>query len=253
MRTRKFLFQFRSTKRLVIGALRQGWYRTVRIPAGHIAWFLWSHTNVDDRILSRKNGVRTLQSLSLAEVPPSSIKRFVQDKDVQRKFMIWHGDWDLRAQPIQEHYRYKLMSDLWQHRDQLESSNTYREMVQKIEKNQPVARINKGLLMDTPEKVKDYLEGQIRIFHSLNTEGFRAELAEDELNVAITRDGQLVKANAGRKRLIAAQILDMDSIPVRIAYVHSHWLHRHRRPGESRARALQRAILEAQHQASQEC
>lgn len=253
MKKHKFVFRLRSVKRSMIGALRQGWYRAVRIPAGHLAWFLWSHTNVDDRILSRKNGARALQSFSLVDVPPSSVKRFVQDRDVQRKFMIWRGDWDLRAAPIEEHYRYKMMSDLWRHRNQLESSDTYREMVWKIEQNQPIARLNKGLLMDTPGRVHAYLEDQVRIFHSLATEGFRPELAVDELNVAIARDGQLVKANAGRKRLISAQILGMDSIPVRIAYVHSHWLYQHRQPGESRETALRRAILEAEQEARRDC
>jgi len=52
----------------------------------------------------------------------------------------------------------------------------------------------------------------------------------------------MVKANAGRKRLIAAQIMGLPTIPVRIAYIHQNWLARHQTKGLSRSQALNKAI-----------
>lgn len=94
--------------------------------------------------------------MTLIEVDPERVSRFVQDTDVQRKIMLWDGDWDLRSRPLSEHYRYRPTNDLWQH-----------------------------------------------------------------------RDSRLIKANVDRKRLIAAQTLNLSKISVRIAHVHQLQVKQH--------------------------
>lgn len=227
-------------------AIRNVWYSAVRIPAGQLAWVLWQSSSfVSDRVLSRRNGIRIFGDQTLVEVPPDYIERFVRNEDVQRKFLIWPGDWDKRTCRMTEHDRYKPMQDLWQHRDHVEESESYHHLMRKIENNEPLARVNKNLLVDTPEKVKEFLLGQLAVFYSLASEGYNPDLADDELNVAITRNGSMVKANGGRKRLSAAQILGLPSIPVRIAYVHKDWINQHQGKGLSRAKALKQAISSA--------
>lgn len=246
MLLKRLSFGIRSAKYRTSQYIRTIWYRVVRIPAGQLAWLLWDSSDLlSDKVLSRRNGIRVLGDLTLVEVRPGSIQDFVLDNDVERKFLIWSGDWDHRVRPIQEHYRYEPMVDLWRHRDQVEQSKSYRDMIHRIDNNQPLSRINKGILIDTPAKARKHLEKELEIFYSLETEGYNPELADDELNVAIARDGSMVKANGGRKRLIAAQILDLPSIPVRIAYIHKNWLARHQTGNLGRSEALKLAVSKA--------
>lgn len=183
--------------------------------------------------------------MTLVEVNPERVSHFVLDADVQRKIMLWPGDWDCRARPLSEHYRYRLMADLWQHQDDLPASQEYHNLINKLNQGKTITRINKGQLIDTPEKALLFLESQLDIFFSLKKFGFRPELAQDELSIAIARDGRFIKANAGRKRLIAAQILKLPKIPVRIAYVHHQWFEKHHSLGNSRENSLREAILAA--------
>lgn len=239
-------FRLRTLKHTSSRVIRHAWYRAIRIPAGQLAWALWQSSRlVSDRTLSRRNGIRILGDLTLADVPPDCIERFVRDDDVKRKFLIWPGDWDQRTRPMTEHYRYGPMQDLWQHRDHIEYSESYHDLIRRIENNSPLARVNKNILVDTPEKAEKHLLNQLEIFYSLAAEGYNPELADDELNVAIDRNGSLIKANGGRKRLIAAQILSLPTIPVRIAYVHKDWLTKHQTTGLNRSQALRRAISSA--------
>jgi len=151
-------FRIRTFKHTSSRVIRHAWYQTIRIPAGQLAWTLWQSSRlVSDRMLSRRNGIRILGDLTLADVPPDCIQRCVRDDDVKRKFLIWPGDWDQRTRPMAEHYRYGPMQDLWQHRDQIENSESYHDLVQRIERKQPLARVNKSILVDTPDKAKEHL------------------------------------------------------------------------------------------------
>ena len=246
MLSQRFSFKLRAYKHKSSKAIRNWWYAIIRIPAGQLAWVLWrSSPLISDRILSRRNGIRVFGHLTFVEIPPNSIKRFVLDEDVKRKFMIWPGGWDERARLLKEHYRHTLMQDLWQNRNKIEKSENYRYLIEKIEAGEPLTRVNKSTLVDTPQKARKYLLNQLGIFYSLESKGYKPDLADDELNVAIARDGSLIKANGGRKRLIAAQILGLPTIPVRVAYVHKSWLAQHTKQGVSRSQALAFAISNA--------
>ncbi|MBE0487014.1 hypothetical protein [Marinobacter sp.] len=239
-------FRIKTLKRALLKAIRNSWYRAIRVPAGQLAWLLWQNLRfVSDRILSRRNGIRVLAGQTLVEVPPGYINQYVLDEDVSRKFMIWPGDWDQRTKPMTTHYRYGPMLDLWQHRDNLEDSDSYHDLMQRIKNEQPLERVNKSTLVNSPEKAREFLASQLQIFYSLASEGYKPELADDELNVAITRYGTMVKANGGRKRLIAAQIIGLESIPVRIAYIHKHWIDQHETKGLKRSDAIRQAISKA--------
>lgn len=242
----RFHFTLRVWLRRLVGWVRGGWYRLVRRPLGYLSWTLWCRLHwVPDRILSRRNALARLGDLTLLEASPRLINNFVPDEAVQRKWFVWPGDWDFRVEPIERHFRYQLMADVWANRDDLQSSATLRNYISRLQEGRPVEVVKTGQRLDSPELVFEYLLQQLELFHSLARDGFRPELAPDELKVAIGRNGEIIKANGGRKRLMAARILGLESIPLRIAYVHSDWLQRHRAPGQHRgdaARAALRAV-----------
>ncbi|MFO7549815.1 MAG: hypothetical protein R6W80_00305 [Haliea sp.] len=239
----RFHFTLRVWLRRLVGWVRGGWYRLVRRPLGYLAWTLWCRLDwVPDNILSRRNALARLGELTLIQAPPTLVSHFVQDEDVMRKWFVWPGDWDLRVEPVERHIRYQLMADVWAHRDRLQDSATLREFNSRLQAGRPVELFKANMRLDSPERVLAFLQGQLDLFRSLARDGFRPELAPDELKVAIGRNGEIIKANGGRKRLMASRILGLERIPLRIAYVHRDWLLRHRGPGEHRGDAVRAAL-----------
>lgn len=229
-------------------ALREAWYRRIRAPLGRLAWWLWSvFPWVPDAILSRRNLVIQLPELTQLSVDPRCVHYYVLDADVRRQLCIWPGDWDRRALPLEGHYRYQLITDVWQHRAHLEDSESFAHYQSALEQARPAEMVGKGLRLDTRERILDYLGRQLDLLDSLRRDGFLTGLAPDELNVAVGRDGTLYKANAGRKRFMASRILVLPAVPVRIAYLHPLWLRRHRAAGMDRPAVL-RAALETIHE-----
>lgn len=236
-------FALRVWRRRLVGWLRGGWYRLVRRPLGYLSWTLWCRYDwVPDSILSRRNALARLGDLTLIQAPPALVGKFVRDEDVMRKWFVWRGDWDLRAEPIEKHVRHQLMADVWTHRDRLQDSVTLQDYSSRLQLGRPVELLKDNKRLDTRERVLAFLQQQLELFHSLAREGFRPERAADELKVAIGRNGEIYKANGGRKRLMASRILGLETVPLRIAYIHCDWLQRHRSPGSHRGDAARAAL-----------
>ncbi len=239
----RFLFTLRVWRRRLVGWVRGGWYRLVRRPLGYLSWTFWCRLEcVPDSILSRRNALARLGNLTLIEATPALVSDFVREQDVMRKCFVWPGDWDLRVEPIERHFRYQMMADLWAHRDHLEDSVTLHDYLSRLKEGRPVELWNAGMRLDSRERILVYLQQQLDLFHSLARDGFRPERAPDELKVAIGRNGEIIKANGGRKRLLASRILGLESVPLRVAYVHRDWLQRHRGPGMHRGEAARAAL-----------
>ena len=78
-------------------------------------------------------------------------------------------------------------------------------------------------MLDTPEKILRYLEVYVGFLDSMATEGYRPERTRDEIGVAISRQGRILKINRGLHRLAMAQRVGLPSIPVRVRCVHREW------------------------------
>lgn len=242
---RQLLFVLRVQLQRLVGYIRGGWYRAVRLPLGYLAWTLWTRCDwIPDWILSRRNALARLGDLTLLRAPPALAEHYVADADVRRKFFIWSGDWDQRTVPLEQNPRHRLMHDIWNHRDRIEGSASYRDLLRRIETGRPWEIANKGQRLATPASALAFCHSQLALLQSLQRDGFQPGLAPDELKVAIGRGGEIIKANSGRKRFTAARILGMKQIPLRIAYIHRDWLQLHRRQAGDRAGAV-RAALQA--------
>lgn len=244
---REWQFRFQRLKYRLAQSIRQGWYRGVREPAGRLVWVLWERELLkDNRIVGRRMGIANLSEETWIWICPQRISRYIASGDLNRKYFLRGGDWDRRAPSIDEHERYQLMQDVWKHRDDLKASESYGKFIALIEAGQPKQIPNKNYFLSSEERILEFLEAQLVLFDSLAKHGIRPELAPDEMNVAIGRDGEILKANAGRKRVFGAQIIGLPSIPVRVAYVHEDWFNRFREPGVGRGEALSKAILSVQ-------
>ncbi|SFH70489.1 hypothetical protein SAMN04487959_10848 [Modicisalibacter xianhensis] len=172
-------------------------------------------------------------SLSMKKSFPKSNQR-----NKAKNLFIWKGDWDLVRYDFHKGQRYTFINDIWLNRHALEQSQAYRELVSLIEKGKPFTSHQKGLLLNTPDKVLAYLETYVGYMNEMARTGFDNSLGKDRLGVAIDRHGGIVKINRGLHRLAMAQVLGLEEIVVRVRAVHADWW-RDVMQGETGEKALQ--------------
>lgn len=158
---------------------------------------------------------------------------------------IWDGTWDQRREDLRIGTRYRLISEIDQHRDSLHLTERYGELMQYIERGTPWVSHQLGIRLDTPEKIEAYLRAYLDFLDDMAVNGFDEARGKDPLGVAITREGTIVKVNRGLHRLAMAQRLGVPSVPVRVRHVHRLWWERVT-DGKRGAAALEAARLALQ-------
>lgn len=136
---------------------------------------------------------------------------------------IWEGSWDQRREDLRVGTRYEFISELDENRGQLERTKRYGYLMQRLEEGRPWASHQLGVLLDSPEKIREYLQVYLDFLDDMAVNGFDPGRGKDPVGVAITRDGTIVKVNRGLHRLAMAQRLGLPSIPVQVRHVHRLW------------------------------
>ncbi|WP_110673697.1 hypothetical protein [Salinicola sp. RZ23] len=139
---------------------------------------------------------------------------------------IWDGDWDRSRGDLRFGSRYRFISDLDVHRDDLTRTERFRQYLSRLQSGRPWSSYRDGLVLDSEEKILAYLRTYLGYLDHMATHGFDASLGKDALGVAVTRDGTLLKINRGLHRLAMAQRLGLPSIPVVVRAVHRQWWER---------------------------
>lgn len=94
-------------------------------------------------------------------------------------------------------------------------------------------------------KVDTYVDEYRRVAESMATDGYRREIAKDEIGVAIARDGTLLKASGGHHRFGLARALDLPTVTIEVRHIHVEWLRRHW-PGTDKLDSLVQAAINSQ-------
>jgi len=136
---------------------------------------------------------------------------------------IWEGDWDQRREDLRVGTRYRLISELDENRQQLERTHRFQHLMECVDQGKPWASHQLGVLLDTPDKIRDYLRIYLQFLDDMAINGFDPSRGKDPIGVAISRDGTILKINRGLHRLAMAQRLGLPSIPVRVHHVHRLW------------------------------
>ncbi|GHA87908.1 hypothetical protein [Modicisalibacter luteus] len=179
-----------------------------------------------------------------------SIPKSFPIKSERRKatnVFLWQGDWDLTYADFRTTYRYRFIHDIWTNRSGLEQSEAYVDLNRMLAQGKPFRSHQKGILLNTPEKILQYLSIYIDYMKSMQRIGFDSTQGKDRLGVAIDRHGGIVKLNRGLHRLAMAQVLALEEITVRVRSVHADWWHDVTQ-GETGEKALERMV-----NALQEC
>jgi hypothetical protein len=141
-------------------------------------------------------------------------------------FFIWDGNWDLSREDLRVGTRYRLIADIDENRYNLTRTERYQELLASLRNGQPWRSHQTGVFLDTPDKIYRYLQVYVEFLDSMARDGYVAERCRDEVGVAISRDGRILKINRGLHRLAMSQRVGLPSIPVRVRAAHRLWWQR---------------------------
>lgn len=176
--------------------------------------------------LPRKAMIERLDDALILHVDPRQLVRIIgwpPRNECAFNSFIWDGDWDLKREDLRIGDRYRFISDIDEHRHHLEKTERYQRYLNELCQGKPARFRQLGVRLDSPELIKRYLQVYLRFLDNMATNGFDAKKGKDELGVAVSREGRLIKINKGLHRLAIAQRIGLTSVPVRVQWVHREW------------------------------
>lgn len=218
-------------------AVREGFQAGVGIPLERVLFRVWKHglpgaAPVERGGLPRRVIERELGSALVLRVDPRKLIRITDwwgyddgSRPLSSAF-LWEGEWDLRRGDLRSGSRYRFISDLDRHRDDLRETQRFRELKARLDEGRPWSSHQQGILLDSEERILAYLRVYLSFLDDMAVRGFDATRGKDDLGVAVTREGRLLKINRGLHRLAMAQRLGLDSVPVSVKAVHRAWWER---------------------------
>ncbi len=216
--------------------LRDAFQRHIGVPLEESLFRRWADGKagggwIERRGLPRRSVETRLGSALVVHVDPRELIRDLNVKGVggRRPFssaFIWDGDWDQSRGDLRRGSRYRFISDLDLHRADLTQTERFRQYRSRLQSGNPWSSHRQGLLLDSEEAILAYLKTYLGFLDAMARYGFDSELGKDDLGVAVTRDGRLLKVNRGLHRLAMAQRVGLRSIPVVVRAVHRQWWQR---------------------------
>ena len=214
---------------------RQSVQRHLGRPLGRVLLRRWMCDKIESQYLESLGLPRHIveevlgeEALTLHVDPRKLIRiavhapRHVEKRSSSLAF-IWEGTWDQRREDLRVGTRYSLISELDENRGRLERTRRFQDLMGCIDRGEPWASHQLGVLLDTPEKILAYLQVYLDFLDDMAVNGFDPGRGKDPIGVAITRDGTVVKVNRGLHRLAMAQRLGLPSVPVQVRHVHRLW------------------------------
>ncbi|WP_456267932.1 hypothetical protein M1D97_11850 [Kushneria sp. AK178] len=178
--------------------------------------------------LPRRSIEKRLGDRLVVHINPREMIRDINFKGVggvrpSTSAFIWDGDWDESRGDLRHGSRYRFITDLDVHRDDLTRTRRFQEHAADLKAGTPWVSAHEGILLDSEEKILTYLGIYLRFLDDMAQHGFDTNRGKDTLGVVVTRDGRLLKVNRGLHRLAMAQRLGLPAIPVTVRAVHRQW------------------------------
>lgn len=214
--------------------VRNGSQKYFAMPFEHLLLRCWQHRlpgnqHIERWGLPRKAMIKTLGDTLVLHVDPRQLIRIIgwpPRNECAFNSFIWEGDWDLKREDLRIGDRYRFISDIDEHRAHLEKTERYQRYLDELRQGKPARFRQLGIRLENPEIIKRYLQVYLRFLDNMAVKGFDADKGKDELGVAISREGRLIKINKGLHRLAMAQRIGLPSVPVRVQWVHRDWWNR---------------------------
>ncbi|MEA2119182.1 hypothetical protein [Halovibrio sp. HP20-59] len=215
-------------------AVRDGFQARIGVPLERMVFGLWKHDFpgsewAEQLGLPRRVVEQQLDTRLILHVNPRELVRLRDWSELPKRLrplssaFIWSGDWDLRREDLRDGSRYRFISDIDAHRDDLTGSEAFRRLKEQVDEGHPWSSHQQGLLLDTEERILIYLRVYLKFMDDMALNGFEQQKGKDRLGVAVSRNGRLIKINRGLHRLAMAQYLGLATVPVEVKAVHRDW------------------------------
>ena len=218
-------------------AVRSGFQRAVVVPAERrvLGWWrsnLPGAATLEGGGLPRRAIEEYLDEALTLHVNPRALIRSADWRGYPHKLrpsssaFVWDGEWDLRRADLRFGSRYRFISELDVNRDDLTTTERFEKLKNLLDSGRPWSSHQQGILLDSEDRILLYLKVYLSFLDDMAIRGFDGSRGKDELGVAITREGTILKINRGLHRLAMAQRLGLPSVPVRVRAVHREWWQR---------------------------
>lgn len=146
-----------------------------------------------------------------------------EEKRPSSMAFIWDGDWDIRRRDLRISFWLDYMRELDENRHHLERTKKFQSLMAKLKAGKPFQSHQEGVYLNSRQRILDYLAVYLGFLDNMAQHGYDSSRAKDNLGVAITRDGHIIKIHRGLHRLAMAQWLGLSEIPVQVQHVHREW------------------------------
>ncbi|MDR5874410.1 hypothetical protein LPL18_000345 [Halomonas sp. CUBES01] len=237
--------------------IREGVQKILSAPIENAIFRFWEYrllgsTLSENWCLPRRLVERNLNDSLTIYVNPRELIRIRDWRDLPKRrrpsssAFIWDGDWDMRRGDLRYGSRYRFISDLMHSREDLTQSYAFYRFKTYIDEGRPWSSYHLGILLDSEERIHDYLSIYLGFIDDMALNGFDQRKGKDDIGVAVSRDGTLIKINRGLHRLAMAQYLGLPLVPVKVKAIHRQWweeVTQHTRGTD----ALERVVQALQH------
>ena len=151
------------------------------------------------------------------EITRSANKRFDKYWDVGR---IVGGDWDTNTRPLHTHPKFVAVRERYEDGVSWEDTGIFEYLLERLEAEGRVDGCYS--LMDIEQRYSEIDE----LYHSMKSDGYQEHKVDDVLDhvcACLSRDGEFLFSGGGTHRLAIAQVLQLDTIPVRVVVRHREW------------------------------
>lgn len=212
--------------------------KAVGLPLGDILLRIWLRHQPGARMIEKKglprhNIVSYLGQESLIlHIDPRKLIQLAthaprhEGKRPSSMAFIWDGDWDIRRRDLRVSFWLDYMHELDENRHHLERTKKFQELMAELEAGNPFQSHQEGVYLNSRQRILDYLAVYLGFLDNMAEHGYDRSRAKDNLGVAITRDGRIIKIHRGLHRLAMAQYVGLPEIPVQVQHVHREWWNR---------------------------
>lgn len=185
-------------------------------------WYLRRSLYRDARNLVR-HGTAAPRWGELIWVDPETVNTFVSSHNRSYTGQVIGGDWDLAAEPLEEHEKFVACSEHWSEGTPWEETGIIDLIVEEIEQHGSKDGCTTRDEVVARYQQLDQIFEQVRAEKRLRT---RRELDPDAyrevggIYIHIDRHNLPVFGNGGCHRLAIAQVLGLDIIPAQVGVVH---------------------------------
>ncbi|MCH8493992.1 MAG: hypothetical protein LAT53_12275 [Idiomarina sp.] len=153
---------------------------------------------------------------------------FVPKNIRKRGYFFRSGDWDTNFNPLvnvmRTDHRYQFYQQHIFENVRLDDTDAFRYHMRRLEQGRP----RRGF--ETEELIRIGLQRHVKLFRDIERAGKLLPGSEvdgqrrNEIGCVLGRDGRLMKLANGNNRFAIALLLEIDTIPIQIDFVHVNYI-----------------------------